>query len=145
MQALERATAADKANKKNFGKATFQNKTGTFATVNGVENAGCKKGGEKAGKATFQNKTGVFATVNGVKNAGCRKGGNKRARGASGPRTTKAQTQANFEEFQRNYPEKLPEEARVEGFHYLELRKIGLRFLNASGRKVARVSLWEKQ
>ena len=116
MQALERATAADKAAK--------------------------KKRGAKSGKANFQNKTGVFATVNGVKNAGCRKGGNKPGHGVgkhSGPCTTKVQTQANFEEFQRNFPEKLPEEAKVEGFHYLELRKIGFRFQNASGRKVARV------
>ena len=140
MQALERATAADKAHRKNFGKATFQNKTGIFATVNGVENAGCKKGGEKAGKATFQNKTGIFATVNGVKNAGCRKGGNKRGHGVMGPRTARVQTQANFEEFQRNFPEKLPKKARVEGFHYLELRKIGFLFKNASGRKMARVT-----
>ena len=118
MQALERATAADKAAK--------------------------KKRGAKAGKANFQNKTGVFATVNGVKNAGCRKGGNKRGHGVMGPRTAKLQTQANFEEFQRNFPEKLPEEAKVEGFHYLELRKIGLQFKNASGRKVAYVTILKK-
>ena len=54
------------------------------------------------------------------------------------------QTQANFEEFQRDFPEKLPEEARVEGFHYLKLRKIGLQFKNATGRRVACVTILKK-
>ena len=47
---------------------------------------------------------------------------------------TKAQTQANFEAFQRDFPEKLlNEEARKEGVYYLDLPKLfGIQFLNAS-------------
>eukprot|EP01052_Picozoa_sp_SAG31_P029273 SAG31_NODE_2897_length_4936_cov_3.814348_1_plen_334_part_00 len=144
--ALERATAMDKAAAWQRGKASFQNKTGIFATKDGVENAGCVGGG----KTTFQKQTGQFATRDGVENAGCVDGG-KNSHGSctklgkgvgkhSAPKTTTGQTQANFEVFQRNHPDKLPEIARVEGFHYLKLRQLGFQFMNASGKTKARVT-----
>eukprot|EP01052_Picozoa_sp_SAG31_P044555 SAG31_NODE_7812_length_1590_cov_169.191818_2_plen_138_part_00 len=107
-----------------------------------------KLGGKKSGKKQFQNKKGTYATKDGVENAGCVKGGKKShgsctgigKGGRPGPRTTKEQTQANFEVFQRNHPDQLPEIARVEGFHYLKLRRIGFLFKNASGKTKARVT-----
>ena len=49
--------------------------------------------------------------------------------------------QANFEEFQSNFPDKLPVEAmRVKGFLYTDLHEYGYRFLNASGKQPARVA-----
>eukprot|EP01052_Picozoa_sp_SAG31_P035437 SAG31_NODE_4277_length_3385_cov_3.624163_2_plen_462_part_00 len=128
---------------KQGGKSNVQNKTGIFATKDGVENAGCvgggKKGGKKQGKKHFQNKTGIFATVH-------KNGGNKPGHGIgkhSTPKTTKEQTQVNFEEFQRNFPEKLPEGARGKGFHYLELKRFKKKFINATSKRPARVQAWK--
>jgi hypothetical protein len=55
-------------------------------------------------------------------------------------------TQANFVSYQAARPEKLPEEARGKGFHYLDLKLFGLQFMSASGDKnKARVSKISKK
>jgi hypothetical protein len=55
-------------------------------------------------------------------------GSNKEGSGVgnhSAPKTKKAQSQANCMSYQAARPEKLPEEARENGFHYLDLKRIG--------------------
>jgi hypothetical protein len=69
-------------------------------------------------------------------------GGNKEGSGVgnhSAP--SKAQTQANLVSYQAARPEKLPEEARENGFHYSDLPKLfGMQFMNAADKSKARVS-----
>jgi hypothetical protein len=104
------------------------------------------RGGTKAAaQPTYDDRSRGGSACGGIKGKG---GGNKEGRGIgkhSAPKTQKAQTQANFVSYQAAHPEKLPKEAQKQGFHYSDLKLLGMIFMNATDKNKARVSKISKK